>query len=64
MVSKLEASAALEHQLLIGTDQLWALHESQLWAKMGISKTTNAKLQIKGQWPNMKANNGLKWACV
>jgi hypothetical protein len=54
-------SAALEHrQLLAGMDQLWALHECQLWAKMGIGNTTNAKLQIMDQWPNMKANNGLK----
>jgi hypothetical protein len=43
----------------------WALHESQLWAKMGMGKTTNAKLQIKGpmtkyesqQWAEM----GLGW---
>jgi hypothetical protein len=61
MAPKLDSLAALKHhQLLIGTGQIWALHESQLWAKMGMSKTTNAKLQIKGQWPNMKANNGLK----
>jgi hypothetical protein len=57
---ELEASAALEHQLLIGMGQPWALHESQLWAKMGMGNTTNAKLQIISQWPNMKANNGLK----
>jgi hypothetical protein len=45
MVPELEASAALEHhQLLIGTGQLWALHENQLWAKMGLCKTINAKL--------------------
>jgi hypothetical protein len=49
-MTELESSAALEnHQLLIGTGQLWALHESQLWAKMSTGKTTNAKLQIKGQ---------------
>jgi hypothetical protein len=61
MAPKLETSAALEHrQLLARMGQLWALHESQLWAKMGMDNTTNAKLQIMGQWPNMKANNGLK----
>ena len=61
MAPKLEESAALEHhQLLIGIGQLWVLHESQLWAKMGMGKTINTKLQIKGQWPNMKANNRLK----
>jgi hypothetical protein len=60
MAPELETSAGLEHrQLLAGMGQLWALHESQLWAKMGMGKTTNAKLQINGQWPNMKANNGL-----
>jgi hypothetical protein len=49
MAPKLETSAALDHrQLLAGMGQLWALHESQLWAKMGMDKTTNAKLQIKG----------------
>jgi hypothetical protein len=65
MAPELETSVALEHrQLLAGMGQLWALHESQLWAKMSMGKTTNAKLQIKGQWPNMKANNGLKWAWV
>jgi hypothetical protein len=65
MALELETSAALEHrQLLAGMGQLWALHESQLWAKMGMGKTTNAKLQKMGQWPNMKANKGLKWAWV
>jgi hypothetical protein len=48
-VPELEASTALEHQLLIGMDQPWALHESQLWAKMGMGNTTNAKLQIIGR---------------
>jgi hypothetical protein len=53
MVPELETSAGLEHrQLLAGM--------GQLWAKMGMGKTTNAKLQINDQWPNMKANNGLK----
>jgi hypothetical protein len=61
MAPELETSVALEHrQLLALMGQLWALHESQLWAKMGMGNTTNAKLQIIGQWPNMKANNGLK----
>jgi hypothetical protein len=47
MAPKLEMSASLEHrQLLAGMGQLWALHESQLWAKMGMGKTTNAKIQI------------------
>jgi hypothetical protein len=50
MAPKLETSAALEHrQLLARMGQLWALHESQLWAKMGMGNTTNAKLQIMGQ---------------
>jgi hypothetical protein len=45
MAPELETSAGLEHrQLLAGMGQLWALHESQLWAKMGMGKTTNAKL--------------------
>jgi hypothetical protein len=61
MAPELETSAGLQHrQLLTEMGQLWALHESQLWAKMGMGKTTNAKLQINDQWPNMKANNGLK----
>jgi hypothetical protein len=61
MAPELETSTGLEHrQLLAGMGQLWALHESQLWAKMGMGKTTNAKIQIMGQWPNIKANNGLK----
>jgi hypothetical protein len=59
---ELEVLAALEHQLLIGTGQLYALYESQLWTKVGMSNTINAKLQRIDQWPNMKANNGLKWA--
>jgi hypothetical protein len=50
MAPELETSASLEHrQLLAGMGQLWALHESQLWAKMGMGKTTNAKLQINDQ---------------
>jgi hypothetical protein len=65
MAPELKMSTALEHrQLLAGMGQLWALHESQLWAKMGMGKTTNAKLQINGQWSNMKTINGLKWAWV
>jgi hypothetical protein len=50
MALELETSAALEHpQLLAGMGRLWALHASQLWAKMGMGNTTNAKLQIMGQ---------------
>jgi hypothetical protein len=61
MAPELETSAPFEYrQLLAGMGQLWALHESQLWAKIGMDNTTYAKLQIMGQWPNMKANNGLK----
>ena len=42
--------------------QLWALHENgQLWAKMGMRKTKNTKLQIKGQlW--VKYDESQQWA--
>ena len=60
MAPEWEMSAALEQrQLLAGMGQLRALHESQLWAKIGMGNTTNAKLQIMGQWPNMKSQ---QWA--
>jgi hypothetical protein len=46
-------------KILARMGQLWALHESQLWAKMGMSKTTNAKLQIKGPMTKYKSQ---QWA--
>jgi hypothetical protein len=50
MALELKTLAALEHrQLLVGIGQLWALHESQLLAKIGMSNITNAKLQIISQ---------------
>jgi hypothetical protein len=60
MAPELETSAALEHrQLLAGMGQLWALHESQLWTKMSMGKTTNAKLQIKRPMTKYKSQ---QWA--
>jgi hypothetical protein len=54
MVPELEALAGLEHQqCLAGIDQLWALHENQLWAKREMRWATMASFLLEKKEPTV-----------
>jgi hypothetical protein len=58
--------AALEHQQrLARIDQLWALHESQLWAKKKMRWATMASFrEVKASCGLREKENGQLWSLL